>query len=102
LILASLVADVIRQALEIFFACSSWGNFSAYWRRMEPMGAVPRGSAFTVGISSHHTGTWKSILYNECGVVADKKVDGNQHEYAELPILDSRRIASYPNDGYDV
>jgi hypothetical protein len=49
------------------------GNFSAYWRRMEPHECPYRAAAlFTVGISSHHTNTWKSSLYNECGVMADK------------------------------
>jgi hypothetical protein len=54
------------------------------------MNAVPRGSAFTVGIfiSSHQArGHPSSITMQRRG--GPKQMDGNQHENPELPILNS-------------
>jgi hypothetical protein len=57
LILASLVAEVIRQAPRNIFRLLKAGHHfpltGGAWSL--PMSAVPRGSAFAVGISSHHT-----------------------------------------------
>jgi hypothetical protein len=61
------------------------------------MSAVPRGSAFAVGISSHHTKHVEIHPLQRCGAVADK----NKWMEINMKILNwlfsnSRRMASYP------
>jgi hypothetical protein len=68
-----LVADLIRQALEIFFRLFKLGNFFrlllAAHGAYECRTARQRFYCWYLITPS----MWKSILHNECGIVADKK-----------------------------